>query len=213
MQNCIVVSGGIINDYSFYSSVISHGDYIICADGGIKHILEIGFVPDLWLGDFDSCKFSDTISKYPDLKSVETVTLCPQKDVTDTHYACIEAINRGFKNITLIGSCGGRIDHMLSNIHILEFLEMNNVTGQVIDEKNTVRLCTDKIVLTKKRKYVSIIPLDASVLISCTKGLKYPLKDFVLNREISMGVSNEIIDSKAEIFVESGKILVIESDD
>ena len=102
---------------------------------------------------------------------------------------------------------------MMSNIHLLEFLEKNNVTGQIVDEKNTIRICTDKITIAKKRKYVSIIPLDSSVLILQTRGLKYPLKNYVLNREISMGVSNEITDSQAEILIESGKILVIESDD
>ena len=213
MQNCVIVSGGIINDYSFYKSFFSSDDYVICADGGIKHIAQIGIVPDLWLGDFDSCRFSDIIKKHPEFKGAETITLCPQKDETDTHYACIEAIKRGYKSITIIGGFGGRIDHMLSNIHLLEFLEKNNVSGQIIDEKNTVRICSDKIVVNKKRKYLSLIPLDDSVCILRTCGLKYPLNDYLLNREISMGVSNEITDSTAEIYVKSGKILVVESDD
>lgn len=213
MPSCLIISNGLINDYSFYKDKISAYDYIICADGGINHAIKSNAVPNLWLGDFDSCKFNDLLTQNPWLKSVETITLNPQKDVTDTHYACIEAIKRGYNQITVWGGCGGRIDHMLSNIHILEFLLKNGVSAKLEDEKNTIHICDNTLSLCKARKYLSLIPMDTSVKISALTGVKYPLKNYTLTREISMGVSNEITSDKAELFVKSGLVLVIESDD
>lgn len=213
MSKCIIVSSGIINDYSFYRAHICPDDYIICADGGIRHLLSMNVIPDLWIGDFDSCRFNDIVNDHAELKSVETVTLNTDKDVTDTHYACIEAIKRGYRQVILWGACGGRIDHMISNIHLLEFFADNDVNALIQDERNTLSLCRDNVKIIKSRKYISLLPLDKSVSISNSKGLKYPVKNYKLSRENSIGVSNEIIDEYAIISVESGSVLIVESDD
>ena len=213
MPRAIIVSNGKINDYSYYKDKIREDDYIICADGGIKHLLKMDVYPDLWLGDFDSCRFSELISKYEELKSIETIQLNTAKDETDTHYACITAIDRGYTDIIIWGALGGRIDHMLSNIHLLEFLKNKNVKGVIEDEKNTLMLASDKVEIIKRRKYLSIIPLSEIAVIEKTQGLLYPLESFSLKREVSMGVSNEIVSDKAVIKIKSGLVLIAESDD
>lgn len=213
MPRAIVVSNGKIEDYSYYKNKIKKDDYIICADGGIRHLLAIGVYPDLWLGDFDSCRFSELINAHRELKNVQTIHLNTAKDETDTHYACTQAIERGYSEITIWGGCGGRIDHMISNIHLLEFLKNQNVKGIIEDEKNSLQLCSKKLTVKKSRKYLSILPLTDCAVISKTEGLLYPLENFTLAREISMGVSNEIVAQKATIELESGLVLIAESDD
>lgn len=213
MPRAIIVSNGKINDYLYYKNKIREDDYIICADGGIKHLLQMGVCPDLWLGDFDSCRFSELKSEHSELKSIETISLNTAKDETDTHYACITAIDRGYKDILIWGALGGRIDHTLSNIHLLEFLKNKNVRGIIEDEKNTLMLVSDKAEIKKTRKYLSIIPISEIAVIEKTQGLLYPLESFSLKREISMGVSNEIVSDKAVIKIKSGLVLIVESDD
>lgn len=213
MPRAVVISNGIAHDYKACKSLIKSDDFIICADGGIKHLLNMDILPDLWIGDFDSCKHADLLVKYPQLKSVDTLVLKKDKDETDTHFCCIKALETGYKEIAILFAGGGRIDHMLSNIHLLEYISKRGATGTIYDEKNTIRLCSGRITITKKRKYLSIIPLDSEIEVLSTSGLLYPLKDFVLPREISMGVSNEITDTKAEIILKSGLALIVESDD
>lgn len=213
MSRVIIVSGGSISDYSYYKNKIKEDDFIICADGGIKHLLKMGIYPHLWLGDFDSCKFSQIVLENPKLKEVETITLSTKKNETDTHYACIKAIERGYKEIVIWAALGGRIDHAISNIHLLEFLKNNGVKGIIEDEKNTLCLCSDKITISKKKKYLSILPISSSAVIKSTKGLLYPLENFALTRYISMGVSNEITEEEASITISSGIVLIAESDD
>ena len=213
MSRAIIVSGGSIGDYSYYKNKIKEDDFIICADGGIKHLLEMGIYPHLWLGDFDSCKFCEIVSKNPKLKEVETITLNTKKNETDTHYACIKAIDRGYKEIVIWGALSGRIDHAISNIHLLEFLKNNGAKGTIEDEKNTLCLCSEELIIQKKRKYLSILPISSSAVIKSTNGLLYPMENFTLTRDISMGVSNEIINEEASISLSSGLVLVAESDD
>ena len=213
MPRAVVISNGFAHDYKACKELIKDDDFIICADGGVKHLLNMDKLPDLWIGDFDSCRHADMLVRYPELKSVDTLVLKKDKDETDTHFCCIKALEMGYKNIAIMFAGGGRIDHMLSNIHLLEYIGKRGATATICDEKNTISLCTDSITITKQRKYLSIIPLDSEVLVHSTKGLMYPLKDFALPREISMGVSNEITDEEAEITLKSGLALIVESDD
>ncbi len=213
MPRAVVISNGSAFDYLAYEGKIKPDDFVICADGGIKHLIELGIVPDLWIGDFDSCKFSDLLKSHPELESVETLFLKKDKDETDTHFSCVKALERGYDQIVLMFTGGGRMDHMLSNIHLLEFIHKKGAAGVIIDEKNTIRLCSQSIRIKKERKYLSVIPLDSEVIVSHTRGLLYPLKDFALSRDISMGVSNEIVGTEAEITLKSGLALIVESDD
>jgi len=102
---------------------------------------------------------------------------------------------------------------MLSNIHLLEKLIDEGVSATIEDEKNTLTLCKDYIEITKSRKYLSVIPLDKSIYISKTYGLLYPMENYELFRLVSKGVSNEIIDKKAQIYIKSGTALIVQSDD
>ncbi len=213
MSRAVIVSNGRVFDYSAYSNIIRNDDFIICADGGIKHLLKLNIYPDLWIGDFDSCKFDELIQKYPELKGVNTLVLKKDKDETDTHFSCIKALEMGYDELLIVFAGGGRIDHMLSNIHLLEFILNKGAKATIIDEKNTIHICSYHISIAKSKKYLSIIPLDEEVVVEKTRGLLYPLKNFTLPREISMGISNEITGTVAEIYIKSGKALIVESDD
>ncbi len=213
MPRAVLVSNGVMTAYSYYKENLKADDFIVCADGGIRHLLEMELIPDLWIGDFDSCKFDELIRETPALSSVKTCRLNPEKDVTDTHF-CIDTIaEMGYDDIVMWGSLGGRADHMLSNIHMLEYLYNKGIRAVIEDDKNIISIASGDMELFKKRKYLSIIPLDRSVHILKSDGLKYPVEDFVLSREISMGVSNEILNDRASISFGGGRALIIESDD
>ena len=54
----VIVSGGTVDNYSFYSEILKD-KYIICADGGIYLLQKLNIKPDMFLGDFDSCNFDE----------------------------------------------------------------------------------------------------------------------------------------------------------
>jgi len=212
-MHAVVVANGHITDYDYFKDIVNSTDYLICADGAIAHCIALDRLPDLWIGDFDSCNQGKLLCEYPQLKSVKKITLNPHKDVTDTHAACDIAISMGYDDITIIGAMGTRADHSISNIHLLEYLHTKGIRACIENEHNTITVFDSELKLAKRRKYVSLIPLDSEVVVKKTSGLLYQLEDFKLLRKISLGVSNEIIGDDAVITLEKGIMLAIESND
>lgn len=213
MSRCIIIANGNINDYSYYKQRVDTSDYIICADGAIRHCINIGITPDLWIGDFDSCNYKKYIDEYDELKNVQRCILNTRKDETDTHAACMLAVNKGFKKIVLWGSTGSRLDHSLSNIHIMESMLDYDVICEIENERNIINVFRKSIEINKVHKYLSLIPLDKNIKVLKTEGLEYPLENEFLPRCISRGVSNEFLGDYAKIHIEDGAMLVIQSDD
>ncbi len=212
-MRAVVVANGDICNYEYYRDIVSEADFVVCADGAVRHCIALNVLPDLWIGDFDSCSYEELINKHTQLKNVNRITLDTHKDVTDTHAACDIAIARGCNNITIIGAIGTRFDHSISNIHLLEYLHTKGVGACIENEHNTITVFDSELKLRKKRKYLSLIPLDSEVVVQNTAGLLYPLENFKLPRQISRGVSNEIIGDNAVVTLEKGVMLAIESND
>jgi len=71
---------------------------------------------------------------------VEILKFPAEKDMTDTELAVNTAIDRGYKNIVIIGGTGTRLDHTLSNIFLLKLMLDRGVKGRII--MNTMK-CFD----------------------------------------------------------------------
>ena len=51
---CVIISAAPSSNVSYIKNYIQDGDFVICADGGLKHAIACGILPDLLVGDFDS---------------------------------------------------------------------------------------------------------------------------------------------------------------
>ena len=209
----VVIANGDIKEYSFIRSLLSPNDFLLCADGAIRHFINMNIYPDIWIGDFDSCTYEQVCKSNPDLLKVKTLTLNPVKDYTDTQAACDVAISHGSDEILILAAVGSRIDHTLSTIHLLEYLNNREIKASIVTENNCITLLTSFYEFSSQWKYISLIPLDEYVDIIKTTGLKYNLENFRLLRENSLGVSNEFVSNEASIKIKNGKLLVIQSRD
>jgi len=87
---------------------------------------------------------------------------------------------------------------------------------QLVDVHNRIRMINQSICLTKSEQFgnfVSLLPYSGEVKGVTLKGFKYPLEDFTMGSFSSLGISNEIVEEKAEILFEEGVLLVIEARD
>ena len=186
------------------------GDLILAADAGYRNALALGVTPNILLGDMDSLGLSD-------LPNGLTVLRVPaEKDFTDTQMGVEEALKRGANELIIIGGLGGRVDHELSNLAILEQLTVSKIPAVLTNGKSRARFLRDGSTLLPRAPhflYLSLIAADKKVCGVTVKGCKYPLKNAKLSRLNQYAVSNEITENCALVSVKRGGVWVIESRD
>lgn len=221
MKHTLIVSGGHINlDFAREYMKQQEFDNVIAVDGGLLAADRLGLIPNIIVGDFDTVS-PLLLYKYEQLDNIDIRRYRPEKDFSDTYIAVKAAIEEESLSIHIIGALGGRFDHSLANVQLLEYALENGIESMLVSEKNRIRLLGDKrqsILLEKRNsyyKYVSLLPFSDKVGGVTTRGMKYNLTnhDFYLRREISLGISNEIKEEIAEISIGSGELLLVESND
>lgn len=181
-----------------------HFDQIICADGGLNIAYQLGLSPTHLIGDYDSTEIPDE----------ENVMVLPkEKDMTDTEAAIDLAFSLGLNDITILGGLGGRFDHTMGNIGLLA--KYINHQLVMIDGQNAVFMLSPGTyhIPANQYSYMGVISYgDMAEKVTLT-GVKYPLNDFQLNNQTSLGVSNEIVEDFATVSFKNGKLLIILSKD
>ena len=201
---------------------LSEADLIIAADSGYNNASRLGVRPGLLLGDLDSI---DRKKLAPDeLEHIEKIIVPAIKDDTDTQLAVDTAISRGADEIHIIGGLGGRLDHTLSSVFLLEYIADRGAGAVMTDGQSRVRVMKtagEPVTLMIPKtfdgengfKYLSVVPLTDECEGVRISGVFYPLDGVTLERRYSYAVSNEITSDHAEITLEKGTMLVIESRD
>lgn len=185
--------------------------FVVCADYGIKNFIGLEILPDLIIGDLDSS--DEECKKFIKDKNIELIKLNTRKDFTDSESALSYLIENKYDEITLLSVTGSRLDHTLSNIFLLEKY-FDKAKIKIIDNNNEISYIEEgEYIFSKDNyKYLSIISISDKILLS-SQGLSYEVKNSIINRAASLGVSNEIIDEKAKIVLHKGKALIIKSKD
>ncbi len=204
----LIVAAGNCLDYDKLLKNAKASDYIICADGGYKHLSKIGIKPDLLVGDFDSLNFFNLSAEKPDIKNI--IKLPVEKDETDTLFALKKAFEKNADKIIIYAGLGTRFDHSYANVCLLDLCLKNKILATVTDGYNSVYLIDDEISFkNEKGKTVSIYSFSEKCEGIISKGLKYPLNNYTLEKTDIIGTSNIIEDDEAFIKINSGKLLVI----
>ena len=199
-MRAVVIGNGSINNYDYIKSRLKSSDFIICADGGMRHAKAMGITPDIAIGDFDS---------YNKEQGIKTYTYPTDKDFTDGELAVSYASEHGYSEIMLLGMTGDRLDHTLTDIFI-----MRNYPGSfLVDDKNEIHIVKDRLILKGcAGKTLSIIPVCGDLTGIITKGLKWQLDNETLYFGTSRGNSNIIESDICEISVKNGTGIVVIND-
>ena len=182
------------------------GDYVIAADRGYDSLMAYGVTPDLVVGDFDSLGYTP---KHPNVTQLPT-----EKDDTDMVYALRKGQELGYRRFVLLGGVGGRLEHTLANLQLLDWLTTQGAVGFLAGEKT---------VATALRNGTITFPSSMSGFLSvfCNSGtaqgvtltnLKFPLENQILENTFPLGVSNEFIGSEAIVSVKDGSLILVWED-
>lgn len=183
--------------------------FIVAADGGARHALAQGVLPDHVIGDFDSMAPED--ERRLAAAGVPVTRLPREKDLTDGEAAVRWAIERGAADFVVIaGGLGGRFDHALGSVILLEQLSRAGLGGYVTDGRQRVYLLRNGLQIPgKPGDQVSIIPLTSAVSGVTVRGVRWPLRDATLLASSTLTVSNEFVAGTASFSLRSGRAVVV----
>ncbi len=198
-----------------FPSLIQHrpepDDLCIAADAGWNTACAMGANVTLAVGDYDSLGHAPTLTH-----GGRVITVPTEKDMSDTQLAVDTALGQGADSLILIGGLGGRLDHTLANLYILEQLADRGIPCLIETGKNRVRLLRNNSLLLARSdyRYLSLVCLGEKARDVSVEGVKYPLRRATLRRtDPSLAISNEITGNVALISVRRGDLFVIESRD
>lgn len=179
---------------------------VICADGGILCARAAGFQPSVYIGDSDS-------GGKP-VEGIESIILCPEKNLTDLQAAYEYARGRGFQRIVLTACTGGRQDHHLANLQLLETAAADGIAMEIWDPYNEIRYLNggEMTLNSENFRYFSVIPLDRILEHVKITHAKYPLNVPTIYRGDSLTVSNEALDGTARVQIGHGAAWIILSE-
>lgn len=204
MKTCVIIGSVPVKNPNLLKEYCTES-FVVCADGGLDVAQQHGIIPDLLVGDFDSAK-----SEPP--AGVEVIRLPVHKDESDTMFAVREAMRRGYQEFILMGVLGGeRFDHSYAALCVLQFIAMQSGRGVAVgDGCQVFVLSSGRLRLRDMAgQGVSVFPFGVPSCMVTYQGLEYPLNRHTLYSQDPLGVSNQILDSSAEIILHSGIALII----
>lgn len=220
-NNRILILTGGHSSFDFVSEYLISEEFttVIAVDRGLMVADKLDIPINYVVGDFDSVP-EYVLDKYRNINRInndfQIMEYNPVKDSTDTHIALNLAMDLPCDEIVILGGTGTRIDHVLANIQLLQIPLEKGVKTIILDEHNKIYLINNRITLRKDKlhgDYISLIPYTEKVMNVTLEGFKYPLYNKTLVLGDSLGISNEIISDEANILLDSGTLIVIESRD
>ena len=185
----------------------TQGDYVIAADLGFDSLMAYGVSPDLAVGDFDS------LGHRPSHPNV--IQLPAEKDDTDMVYAIRKGLALGYRRFVLLGGVGGRLEHTLGNLQLLDWLACQGGQGFLAGEKTAATCIRDGMSVTfppSMTGYLSVLCNSGRAEGVDLTGLKYPLNGYTLTGSFPLGVSNQFLGQEASVSVKQGSLLLIWED-
>ena len=112
----------------------------------------------------------------------------------------------GCTRLYLTACTGGRLDHALANLQLLETARADGVEAILLDPDNRVT-CIGPGEYTLPRTdyfYFSLLPIDAVLRGVTIEGAKYPLCDAEARRGDSLTISNEWTEPTVRLRIREG---------
>lgn len=176
---------------------ISRG--ILCCDGAARHAAALGLQPDFVVGDMDSVP-------HPLPKFKKAVYWCDfDPNRCDLDKALELAVRLGCRRAYVAGALGGRLDHSLVNLAVLEsfrgpleFVLLGEGRGELVGPGR-------RAVPARRGQAFSLLAAPRAVV--TVTGARYPLERAALSAG-SRGLSNVAL-SAPEVTVHEGRVWVL----
>ncbi len=212
-KNYTIIAGGTLENIAWHKENINNDDMIICTDSGADHARALGITPNIIIGDFDSIT-KDTQAFFEANKTVKSIH-DPDQYSTDLEKALnwitldAKLGEHAHPEITIYAALGGRFDHQMANILVLERYPLPDRIV-IKDEHHEIRLLTQDFKFKGNiGDIVGIIPLRETQNLRY-KGLKFNAPELGPPYTLGwLGTSNEMTAETGEIYMDGGLVLFV----
>lgn len=207
-KRAVIFVNGKLRSLKRLRALLQRDDFLIAADGGLRHLRRLGMAPHLLIGDLDSATAEDV--QWASANGAEIRRYPREKDETDLELALRAAADTGSRAILLVAALGGRLDQTLGNLFLLTRPELNGLDVRLDDGVEEAFLIHDHgELLGQAGDTVSLLPLNGPARGVTTRALKYPLHAETLYADSTRGISNVMKGSTAGIAISGGLLLCI----
>lgn len=206
----VIVANGQIRHPEIAGAALAEADFVIAANGGTHHCLQLDHQPDLIVGDLDS--LDETLLAELENAGVEIQRHPVHKDATDLELALEQAQARRATELVILGAVGGRWDQTLANFHLIASPRWYQLRVKVVDGPQRifpVHAGHPFSLDGQVGDLVSLIPVGGDAAGITIEGFSYPLKDETLKYDSSRGVSNVLANPPGRISLKRGSLLCL----
>ena len=199
MGKCLIFCAA---GFDALAAPIGADDYLLAADGGLRHLKKLKVAPHGIIGDFDSLGY---VPAGAEVFPVE-------KDDTDAMLAARKGLELGYREFLFYGSLDGkRLDHTVSNFQTLQFLADRGAVGYLVGQDYLVTVIRNETLEfpPEAEGILSLFCLGPDAEGVTLENLHYPLTAGRLTSGFPLGVSNHFIGKKARVTVEKGSLLAL----
>lgn len=207
-MHAIVAAGGEPLD-DVWRDALPTDALVVAADSGLAQIYALGLTPNVVVGDFDSVDLAQLARAEVDGARIERHPV--DKDATDLELALQITHELGVTDITVIGAGGGRIDHHLAALALLAAPQWKPAHLTALLGPGRISVVHDRAEIEgRPDSIVTLLAVGGPAVGVTTTGLRWPLRDAQLEPTSTLGVSNQIIESPAQVSVHRGTLFAIQ---
>jgi thiamine pyrophosphokinase len=180
--------------------------FVCAADSGLDLLSRWALEPDLIVGDMDSVSSLSLLGSYPE---AEILRFPRDKDESDTELGLRLLFERGYRDVSIAGGGGGRIDHLFAIKALFERPELRPLAW--FTDAAVIRLVGAGCGLeleSRPGELVSVFPLASGASGMESDGLKWPLAGLAWSAG-GFGLSNEALSDSFWVRAGRGDLLVV----
>jgi thiamine pyrophosphokinase len=209
VKRIIIFANGDLPNLEKARALLHDDDFIIAADGGTRHALALGLMPNVIVGDLDSLPVNFETSTF----AGEIILYPKDKNETDLELAIQHALTFNPEKIIILAALGGRLDQTLGNIALISAQFIIHHSSFIIsldDGIEEVFFCRERVQVNgASGDTVSLIPWQGEVTGVVTTNLKWILQNETLYPHKTRGISNEMMSKTATVQIKSGLLLIV----
>ncbi len=208
MSRVVIFANGKLPDANAAKAMLRRDDFLLGVDGGSLLIDELGFAPNLIIGDLDSITQPE-LNRFQ-AANVPIISYPKDKDETDMELAICHALGLKPNSIVIVAALGGRMDQTLANIALLADPALASVDVRLDDGVEEIFLCRSSCEIHGKAgDTVSLLPWQGEARGIITQNLQWKLNGETLFPHKTRGISNVMTDEICAVSIQSGLLLVI----